>query len=178
MKLPNRKTIGILAIVVLLSIGGFSVFGAQTAGASVNINELQINDGEFEAESIDPVIEIEGQYEYEVDQMPDEMVFILLVDGSVVAQETLPAEGLDDTGSFEIAGDVTDGPYSSSDFVVEDGETVSNDIDVTLAFQLRDSDGTFISATANDEVTITVVSPVTGNPYATIGGIGEIIDNS
>ena len=146
----------------------------QNARANVSVEDVSIADATFEAEAVDPVVDVEIAYAYAADSV-SELHIELLVDGDAVASESLRTGSEELENDTDLSGRVADADkWSASDVAVESGESITREIDVTVEFSVVDVDRVVAADSATDTAEITVEHP--NDDHATVGMVGQIVD--
>jgi len=161
----------------LLTAGGTLVWVGGGASAQVSVESLDIADASFEAESIDPVVDIEASYRYDIGTQPIKRVELALSVGDTeVVTESLLTSRTTADGTESLQGRVADSDaWALADFAVAVGESVEHTLSVTLTMTVVDRSGeTIISDKATDEVVVSVAHPQANKWTAGIGGSGVV----
>jgi len=170
-----------LAGVGTLAAGGVGLAATLPDGAraSVTVAEFFVADAEFEAETVDPVVDATVEYDYDAANSPvDALAFALVIDGTVVASDDLQTSRSTLSGETDLSGRVVDSDaWSASDFEPAVGESVSQTLSVTVTFDVVESDGSsIVSDEAGDSGAVVVSHPQDSAYVATVGGDAVIID--
>lgn len=167
------------ALATLGTLAGSSVVAAgaltrsQRAGASVSVEDFDVSDATFEAQSVTPIVDATIAYDYSVEQA-SEIYVALQAGGEQIASESLRTSSAELSNTTELTGNVLDSPsYGQSDFAVASGETTTVNVDVGVLFEVRYDGSVVASDTATDTASVEVVSPESGE-YATVGGSASI----
>jgi len=174
---PSRRSI--LATIGGIATGGIAVSLATTekATAQVQYGDLEIPNREFQQTSQLQAVEIQVQanYSFEAAQLPDRWVCELLVEDTKIAEDRMAPSSKADSGTTELAGNVTDAGYSIEEFRLQEGqskETVM--IPTTLKFRIEAGEQVIAetSTQATPELTIT---PGEIEGSVELSGDGEIV---
>lgn len=161
----------------LLSAGGSLVWVVRPVSAAVSIDDFTVADKTFEAETVDPVVDVDVAYEFDATGAGvDELAFALTCDGDEIAADSLvtSAESLAETTT--LSGHVTDASaWDAADFEPEVAGEVQHTVTLGLAFDVLDaSDDRIVGDTAETEATIVVDHPQDSVYTASVGGDGTI----
>lgn len=149
---------------------------SQRGRASVDVDQVSVPDAEFEADAIEPVVDVAVAYAWRYDA-PTEVAIELLIDGDAVATEQLRTGQTEFEATTELSGRILDSDaWSAEDFTVVAGETVTRDVTIGVSFAVIDGNEVVASDTAEDVSTIEITNPV--DDYARVGMVGEIRDAS
>lgn len=171
----RRRLLG--AGAALAAGGGGIAFGAAGTRAAVSIEGFDVPDASFEREALDPVLDVTATYEYDAAMRPvSELWFGVAVGGTEIASDELITDAGVLDGETTLSGAIVDSDaWTAADFDPDRGETLDRTLDVTLRFEVRESDGTVIvSDDASDSATVTVTHPEDERATATIGGSATI----
>lgn len=158
-------------------VAGVTLTSMQRAGASVSVEDFQVSDATFEAQSVTPIVDATIAYDYTVEQA-SEIYVELQAGGEQIASETLRTSSAELSNTTELTGNILDSPaFGASDFTVASGETTTIDVDVGVLFEVRYDGNVVASDTASDTASVEVVSPESGG-YATVGGSVSFRDGS
>jgi len=161
----------------LLTAGGTLVWVGDPASAQVSVDELTIPDAAFERESVIPVVDVTAAYEFDAgSEAVGSVLLTLSVDGDTIAREELITARSALSGESTITGRITDAEgYDSTMFAPAVGESVEQTLSVELGFTVRRSDDSeIVSASATEEVVVSVTNPQTSALTAEVGGVGEV----
>lgn len=164
-----------------LAVGGTSVvlIGSEDASAQVSVDSFSVADASFQAEAIDPVVDVTVAYDYDVgNSSVRELLLTLVVDGTDVAQSSLTTDRTTLEGEETLRGRVADSEqWSAEEFAPEVASSVERDVSVTVRFAVVGTDGeTLVSDEATDTAVVSVSHPQESEYVASVGGSGEIID--
>jgi len=169
----RRRVIGGSATVV----GGGTVLalvGGQRARAEVSVDNVSVDDAAFEAEAVDPVVDVEVAYAYAADSV-SELHIELLVDGETIADQSLRTSRSELENTTDLAGRVVDSDeWSSADFEVESGESVEYELEIGVRFSVVGDGRVIAEDSATDTATVRVAHP--NDDSATVGMVGQIVD--
>jgi hypothetical protein len=171
----RRRAVAGLGGLATAGVGVLAI-APDPARAQVSVDTFDVTGGEFTAASITPVADVTIGYDYDVGQEAiSELRFALTINDTEVATESLTTQATQLSGETELSARVTESEaWSASDFEVAVGESVSHDVTVGVAFEVRDSGGVLVSDTAEDTATVTVSHPQANTWTATVGGSGVI----
>ena len=168
----SRRRVLLGTASVAVGATALQLVAGQNASANVSVEQVEIADATFEAEAVDPVVDVEVAYAYAADSV-SELHIELLVDGDAVASESLRTESEELENDTDLSGRVVDADkWSAVDFEVESGESITREIDVTVEFSVVDVDSVVAADTASDTAEIIVEHPTDG--VASVGMVGEI----
>jgi len=143
-------------------LAGLAVAGSREASADVSVDDVTVSDANFEAASADPVIEATIPYSYDVPTVT-ELVVELLVDGDVVASESLRTNTAKLSNSTTLTGRVADSDaWSLSEFDAAVGETVTREVMVGVRLTVLDGDSVQAEDSAEQTATVEVSNPQQG----------------
>ena len=165
----------------LVTTGGTIVVVGEPARASVSVDELSVENAEFETEEVAPVLDVEIGYEYDVGDEPiNALEFSLLVDGTEVSSDELITSRTTLEGDTTLSGSILDSDaWDQSDFRVGVGEEITREISITLEFRAVASDGAVLADdTAEDSASVIVTHPKESTITASVGGHGMIRDKN
>jgi hypothetical protein len=152
--------------------GGLAVVATDEAVA-VSVESLSVDDAQFQAEQVDPVVDVTIGWEYAVERA-EQVIIELLVGETVVAEESLRTSTAELSNESELSGRVVRSEaWSASDFAVERGETVTRDVTVGVRLAVRADESVVAEDTATDTATVEVAYPEDA-ASASIGGEGMI----
>lgn len=167
----------VLAGVATVAGGGTAITlaASQSARAEVGVEDVSIQDASFEAEAVDPIVDVTVAYAYRYDA-PTELHIELLVGDEPVASESLRTGRAELENTTTLSGRVVDAAaWELSDFRVAPNETVTRDIDVGVRFAVVDVDEVVAEDAASDTAEIEVTHP--DESVAQVGMTGEITRN-
>jgi len=167
----------VLAAAGTVGAGSLTLMTMPKTTAAVSVDELEIPDREFSAESVTPEIALTLAYDYDVGTTPvSDLGFTLAVDGTIVAEDILSTERSVFSGTTDLSGLVTDSEaWAASDFAPEVTESVSRELSIAVTFDVLDRDQEAIAtATASETATVSVSHPTERVLVASVGGDGEI----
>lgn len=165
----------------LLTAGGTLVWVGDSASAAVTIDGWTVPDASFEAETVDPVVNADVKYRYDVgDASIRALALELLVGDHTVASDELVTDRTSLESTVTLSGPLTDSDaWSASDFDVAVGESVSRDVTVAVRFAVLDTnDSELVTDRAEDTSTVTITHPQDSTYSATVGGSASITDGS
>ena len=146
--------------------------GGQTARAEGSVEDVDIADAAFEAEAVDPIVDVDVAYAFRYDA-PTEIHIELQIGGETVADELLRTASTELENTTDLSGRVVDSPaWSLSDFEAPSGETITRTVEVGVRFSVIDGDSVVAGDTATDTAEIVVEYPTDG--VASVGMVGEI----
>ena len=168
----SRRRVLLGTASVAVGATALQLVAGQNASANVSVEQVEIADATFEAEAVDPVVDVTVAYAYAADSV-SELHIELLVDGDAVASESLRTDSEELENDTDLSGRVVDADkWSAVDFEVESGESVTREIDVTVEFSVVDVDSVVAADSATDTAEIVVEHPTDG--VASVGMVGEI----
>ena len=168
----RRALLGTASVAV--GATALQLVAGQNARANVSVEQVSIDDATFEAEAVDPVVDVTVAYAYAADSV-SELHIELLVDGDAVASESLRTGSEELENNTDLSGRVVDADkWSAADFEVESGESITREIDVTVEFSVVDVDRVVAADSATDTPEIVVEHP--NDDHATVGMVGQIVD--
>ena len=170
----SRRRVLLGTASVAVGATALQLVAGQNARANVSVEQVSIDDATFEAEAVDPVVDVTVAYAYAADSV-SELHIELLVDGDAVASESLRTGSEELENDTDLSGRVVDADaWSAADFEVESGESITREIDVTVEFSVVDVDRVVASDSATDTAEIVVEHP--NDDHATVGMVGQIVD--
>ena len=170
----SRRRVLLGTASVAVGATALQLVAGQNARANVSVEDVSIDDATFEAEAVDPVLDVTVAYAYAADSV-SELHIELLVDGDAVASESLRTGSEELENDTDLSGRVVDADkWSASDFEVESGESITREIDVAVEFSVVDVDRVVAADSASDTAEILVEHP--NDDHATVGMVGEIVD--
>lgn len=174
-KLSRRQALA--GVTTLVTAGGSLVVVGEPAQARVSVESFEVSDSKFERESVEPVLDVVVQFDYDAGLEPvNALEFSLLIDGDEIASDRLVTSETSHTGDTTLSGSVLDsGSWDSSDFAVSVGEGITRELSVALEFRVVTSEGTVIvDDRAEDTATVEVDHPRESALIASVGGTGSI----
>lgn len=184
---PVSRRQALLGIGTLAAGGGAGVAVLSNASdpaaarATVQVADFAVADAQFTAETVDPEVVATIEYEYDAGNAAvKELRFALDVDGTEVASDTLVTDATTHTGETDLSGRLlASDAWSAADFEPEVASSVSQDVTVTVRFDVLGSDGdSIVGDEATDAAVVTVSHPQESEYIATVGGTGEIVTAS
>ena len=170
----SRRRVLLGTASVAVGATALQLVAGQNARANVSVEQMSIDDATFEAEAVDPVVDVTVAYAYAADSV-SELHIELLVDGDAVASESLRTGSEELENNTDLSGRVVDADkWSAADFEVESGESITREIDVTVEFSVVDVDRVVAADSATDTPEIVVEHP--NDDHATVGMVGQIVD--
>ena len=170
----SRRRVLLGTASVAVGATALQLVAGQNARANVSVEQVSIDDATFEAEAVDPVVDVTVAYAYAADSV-SELHIELLVDGDAVASESLRTGSEELENDTDLSGRVVDADaWSAADFEVEFGESITREIDVTVEFSVVDVDRVVAADSASDTAEIIVEHP--NDDHATVGMVGHIVD--
>jgi hypothetical protein len=166
---------------VAAGMGGVALIGTQPARARVSVESFAVDDAEFTAESVAPVVDVDISYDYDAGTSAvDELLFELTVGETVVASDSLVTDMTTHEGTLELRGDVTDSDaWSADDFAPAVASKVERDLSVTVRFAvLASDDSVIVEDSKTDTATVVVSHPQQSEYIASVGGSGSIVTPS
>jgi hypothetical protein len=171
-----------LAGIGTLATGGVGVAalraGTSPVRAQVSIDEFSVADATFTAESVDPDVVVTIGYDYDVGMnVVSSLRFELVVGETVVASDDLRTDRATLSGETDLRGSVTDAEaWAAQDFAPEVASSVTQELDVTVRFDVLDDTGeSIVGDTATDTATVVVSHPQESRYVATVGGSGTVV---
>jgi len=172
----NRRRVVAGAGALAIGTVGLVGLGSEPVAAEVSVESLNVKDADFEGQQVDPVLDVQIAYEFDV--VGASNVYLALKVGDTTISDmdvTTRSDQLEQT--TDLSGRVvTSDQWATSDFAPPAGESVSRSLDVTLKLVVSTDDGEEVTATAEDTATIDVTNPATG--MARIGGVGSFSDSN
>lgn len=165
----------------LLAGGGTLLLVSEGVAADVTVDSLDIPDESFEADGIDPTLDVTAAYSYSVEGASvGSLVFDVGVDGGVVASDELMTDETALQNTTALSGPVLDSPaWDAADFDPAIGETVEQTLSVSLRFAVLDvGGGEIVADEATTECVVTVSHPQESAYTAAVGGEGVVTDGS
>lgn len=165
----------------LLAGGGTLLVVSDGVAADVTVDSLDVPDESFEAEVIDPVLDVTAAYAYDVGAASvGSLVFEVGVDGGAIASDELMTDETALQNTTALSGPVLDSPaWDAAAFEPAVGETVENTLSVSLRFAVVDTDGGEIVADeATTDCLVAVSHPQESVYTAAVGGEGVVSDAS
>ena len=146
--------------------------GAKPTAAEVSVESLNVKDASFEGSSVDPVVDVEVAYEFDVPGA-SQVYLALEVGGTVISDMDVSTRSEQLEQTTDLSGRVAKSQqWEVANFSPPSGESVSHEIAVALKLVVTTDDGQEVTATAEDTATIEVTNPSVG--VAQIGGVGTI----
>lgn len=165
-----------------LATGGVAVAtlraGTGPVRAQVSIDDFEMADATFTAESVDPDVTVTLGYDYDVaNSVVSALRFELVVGETVVASDDLRTDRTTLSGETELRGSVTDAEaWAAQDFSPDVAASVEREMDVTVRFDvLDDASESIVGDTAADTVSVVVSHPQESQYVATVGGSGTVV---
>lgn len=167
----------------LLTAGGTLVWVGDPASAQaeVSVDSFAVSDATFETDALDPVVDVDVAFAYDVGTAPVASVELTLgIDGTTVTRDELVTDESVADATTTLSGRVADSAaWSLTDFAVDAGAEQTREITVALGLSVLESDGTVIASDeATDTAAIVVSNPADSTVTASVGGAGTVRDRN
>ena len=151
------------------STAAVSVLASDSAAAEVTLGDLEASATTFEAASVEPILDVDVDYEYSVSEVERTRVE-LLVGGDVIASEAQMTAIVEGSGTTTLSGRVTDSSaWDAADFDAPTNGSVTRELAVEVRFAV------LVGGDVTAADTVQAIQPITvdnsgAEPEVSVGG--------